>query len=53
MNSGDTQGKFLMLNKKHKVYALNCSAGVNRDRFREHGALGHLSFWDLTQVWPM
>jgi len=24
-----------------------------RDGFRERGALGHLSFWGPTQVWPI
>jgi len=26
---------------------------ICRDGFRERGALGHLSFWGPTQVWPI
>jgi len=29
------------------------SATHDRDGFRERGALGHLSFWGPTQVWPI
>jgi len=28
-------------------------AVADRDGFRERGALGHLSFWGPTQVWPV
>ena len=34
----------------------NCGAdtrSIFRDGFRERWALGHLSFWGLTQVWPI
>jgi len=37
--------------KQCQNFAEKCH--TTRDGFRERGALGHLSFWGPTQVWPI